>query len=138
MRLVFDVETDDVKASKLWCIVAQDVDTKEIFKFPPDKLSEACKLLSQADTLIGHNIIGFDIPIVEKFCNVDLSDKEVIDTLVLSRLFNPVRDGGHSLETWGYKLGYPKIQFEEYDKYSEKMLDYCVRDVELNTKVFFN
>ena len=137
MRLVFDVETDDVKASKLWCIVAQDVDTKEIFKFPPDKLSEACKLLSQADTLIGHNIIGFDIPIVEKFCNVDLSDKEVIDTLVLSRLFNPVRDGGHSLETWGYKLGYPKIQFEEYDKYSEKMLDYCVRDVELNTKVFF-
>ena len=39
MRLVFDVETDDVKASKLWCIVAQDVDTKEIFKFPPDKLS---------------------------------------------------------------------------------------------------
>ena len=70
MRLVFDVETDDVKASKLWCIVAQDVDTKEIFKFPPDKLSEACKLLSQADTLIGHNIIGFDIPIVEKFCNI--------------------------------------------------------------------
>ena len=42
MRLVFDVETDDVKATKLWCIVAQDVDSKKIFKFPPDKLSEAC------------------------------------------------------------------------------------------------
>ena len=67
MRLVFDVETDDVKATKLWCIVAQDVDSKKIFKFPPDKLSEACKLLSNASTLIGHNIIGFDIPIVEKF-----------------------------------------------------------------------
>ena len=137
MRLVFDVETDDVKATKLWCIVAQDVDSKKIFKFPPDKLSEACKLLSNASTLIGHNIIGFDIPIVEKFCNINLSNKEIIDTLVLSRLFNPVRDGGHSLETWGYKLGYPKIQFEEYDKYSDKMLDYCVRDVELNTKVFY-
>ena len=137
MRLVFDVETDDVKATKLWCIVAQDVDSKKIFKFPPDKLSEACKLLSNASTLIGHNIIGFDIPIVEKFCNINLSNKEIIDTLVLSRLFNPVRDGGHSLETWGYKLGYPKIQFEEYDKYSDKMLEYCVRDVELNTKVFY-
>ena len=36
MDLVFDIETDDLKATKVWCIVAQDVDTKEIFKFPPD------------------------------------------------------------------------------------------------------
>ena len=70
----------------------------KIYKFPPDKLrSEGYKLLSNADTLIGHNIIGFDIPMVEKFGGVDLSKIPVIDTLVLSRLFNPTREGGHSL-----------------------------------------
>lgn len=135
MELVFDIETDDLNATKVWCIVAQNPVSGEVFKFPPDKLEEGYQFLTTADTLIGHNIIGFDIPLVEKFGNVDLSDKIVIDTLVLSRLFNPTRDGGHSLETWGYKLGYPKIEFEDYLNYSEDMLNYCVRDVELNTKV---
>ena len=135
MRLVFDIETDDLHATKVWCLVAQNLDSGEIFKFPPSKLEEGYKLLTTADTLIGHNIIGFDIPIVEKFGNINLSDKKIIDTLVLSRLFNPTREGGHSLETWGYKLGYPKIEFEDYLNYTSDMLNYCVRDVQLNTRV---
>lgn len=118
MDLVFDIETDDLKATLIHCIVAQDANTGEIYKYPPDKLSEGYELLLKADRLIGHNIIGFDIPLVEKFGNIDLSDKEVIDTLVLSRLFNPTRDGGHSLEKWGYKLGLAKIDFEDYINYS--------------------
>ena len=136
MDLVFDIETDGLDATKVWCLVAQDVETREVYKFTPDNLDEGYKFLTTATRLIGHNIIGFDIPLVEKFAGIDLSTKEVIDTLVLSRLFNPTRDGGHSLATWGYKLGYPKIEFEDYYNYSEEMLTYCVRDVELNTKVF--
>ena len=135
MDLVFDIETDDVKATKVHCIVAQNPESGEIFKFPPNKLEEGYQFLTTADRLIRHNIIGFDIPMVHKFSDVDLSDKEVIDTLVLSRLFNPTRDGGHALESWGYKLGYPKIEFSDYQNYSTQMLDYCVRDVQLNTLV---
>ena len=135
MDLVFDIETDDLRATKIWCLVAQNPDSGEIFKFPPNKLEEGYQLLATADRLIGHNIIGFDIPMVNKFGNVDLSNKEVIDTLVLSRLFNPTRDGGHSLEAWGYKLGLPKIEFEDYTEYSNEMMTYCVRDVQLNTLV---
>ena len=135
MQLVFDIETDDLKATLVHCIVAQDVETGEIFKFPPNKLQEGYEFLTKADTLIGHNIIGFDIPMVEKFGGIDLSNKPVIDTLVLSRLFNPSREGGHSLEKWGYKLGYHKINFTDYLNYSKEMLDYCVRDVQLNAVV---
>ena len=134
MNLVFDIETDDLKATKIHCIVAQDVDTKEIYKFPPNKLEEGYNLLQSADKLIGHNIIGFDIPMVEKFGDVKLTHK-IVDTLVLSRLFNPMREGGHSLESWGYRLKLPKIEFEEYTQYSNDMLDYCTRDVQLNTLV---
>jgi len=137
MDLVFDIETDDLKATKIHCIVAQDVDTKTIYTFPPDKIQTGCRFLAKADTLIGHNIIGFDIPVVHKFSDVDLSDIPVIDTLVLSRLFNPNREGGHSLEKWGYKLGYHKIDFSDYLNYSEDMLNYCIRDVELNTAVYY-
>ncbi len=136
MDLVFDIETDDLKATKIHCIVAQDVDSGETYKFPPDKLQEGYDLLEKADKLIGHNIIGFDIPMVEKFSKVKLKHKPVVDTLVMSRLFNPVREGGHSLEKWGFRLGFKKIEFEDYLNYSKDMLDYCVRDVHLNTVLF--
>ncbi len=67
MDLVFDIETDDLQATKVWCIVAQNPDSGEIFKFPPHKLEQGYKFLTTADRLIGHNIIGFDIPMVQKF-----------------------------------------------------------------------
>jgi len=37
------------------------------------------------------------------------------DTLVLSRLLNPMIEGGHSLKNWGTKLGHNKIHFEQFD-----------------------
>ena len=135
MRLIFDIETDDLNATKIWCIVAQDIDTNKIYKFPPDKLEEGYKFLQSAEQLIGHNVLGFDIPMVEKFGNIKLTDN-VVDTLVLSRLFNPTREGGHSLDNWGYRLSYRKIEFEDYQNYSTEMLNYCVRDVQLNTLVY--
>ena len=134
--LVFDIETDDLKATKLWCIVAQDLDSNEIFRFAPHQIESGLELLKSADALIGHNIIGFDIPVIKQLTGVDLSNKKLIDTLVLSRLFNPVREGGHSLEMWGYKLNYNKIEFEDYSRYSKEMMQYCVRDVQLNTQVY--
>ena len=72
---------------------------------------------------------------VEKFSNIKLTDN-VVDTLVLSRLFNPTREGGHSLDNWGYRLSYRKIEFDDYQNYSTEMLNYCVRDVQLNTLVY--
>jgi DNA polymerase-1 len=135
--LVFDIETDDLKATKVWCIVAQDLDSKKIYRFAPHQLESGLELLQSADRLIGHNIIGFDIPIIENLLGVDLSTKKLVDTLVLSRLLNPVREGGHSLEMWGYRLNYTKTEFDDYVKYSAEMLKYCVRDVQLNTMVYY-
>ena len=144
MDLVFDIETNRVgdndigldSVDTIHCIVAQDVNTEEVFSYPPWELDKGVELLQNAKTLIGHNIIGFDIPMLEKLTSFKQGGIKVIDTLVTSRLFYPIREGGHGLERWGFKLGYPKIDFEEYDEYSEQMLEYCIRDVELNTKVF--
>jgi len=135
-QLIFDIETDDLKATKVWCICAIDIDTDEEFVFGPDKLQEGYTFLHSADKLVGHNIIGFDIPMVEKFSGLSFKDIKLVDTLVLSRLFNPVREGGHGLERWGYVLGDHKIDFHEYTVFSQEMLDYCMQDVRLNLKVF--
>ena len=134
--LVFDIETDGLDAQKIWCISALDVDTEEQHSFGPSELSEGFDLLLKADKLIGHNIIGFDIPVINKLTGLNLMDKELVDTLVLSRLFNPVREGNHGLERWGYALGSPKIEFDKYDRFSLEMLKYCEQDVYLNYQVY--
>ena len=107
MELVFDIEANGLffDADKIWCIVAID-EHDTIYSFEPDKIKEGIELLQKADKIIGHNIIGYDIPLIKKLYNVDLDkDKEIIDQLDLTRLSNPVREGGHSLEKWGYRLG---------------------------------
>ena len=135
MNLVFDIETDGLDPHKIFCISTIDVDTQEQKNFDVSNVCNGLAYLMQADKLIGHNIIGFDIPAIKKLYRVDLSDKKIVDTLVLSRLFNPVR-ASHSLEAWGYKLGFQKIDFDKYDKYSEEMMEYCANDVQLNLKVY--
>ena len=134
--LVFDIETDGLKATKIWCMSALDIVSKEQVSFGPDKIKEGIEYLMTADKLIGHNIIGFDIPTITNLTGMDLSSKTLVDTLVLSRLFNPVREGNHGLERWGYALGSPKIEFEDYANYSPEMLKYCEQDVYLNYLVY--
>ena len=134
--LVFDIETDDLKATKIWCVSICDAHTEEVSSYYGDALIEGIKKLQRADKLIGHNIIGFDIPVIKKLLNIDLFDKILVDTLVLSRLFNPIREGNHGLESWGFRVKLPKINFEEYDKFSKEMVTYCERDVIINKKVY--
>lgn len=133
---VFDIETDDIDANKIWCLSMIDTHTGVQTSFDPSQVKEGLEILSKADKLIGHNIIGFDIPVIKKLTGINLSNKEIIDTLVLSRLFNPVREGGHGLERWGQTLKSNKIDFHNYSRYSLDMLKYCEQDVALNFKVF--
>ena len=136
MQLVFDIETDGLDPSVIWCLVAQDEHGK-FHHFYEDTLQEGIKFLQKADRLIGHNILGYDIPVIKKLTGIDLyqSDK-IIDTLVLSRLLNPTREGGHSIGKWGPKLGLPKKDSPEWSTFTKEMLSYCERDVDINYKLF--
>ena len=60
---------------------------------------------------------------------------QIRDTLIESQLYNPIRDGGHSLESWGERLNYNKGNFTEFSEYSDNMLEYCKRDVELTRRL---
>lgn len=94
-------------------------------------------LSSKATAYVGHNIIGYDLPILSRFIpEFSYERSAVIDTLVVTRLLNYNIDGGNSLEAWGNRLGFPKTHFKAFDKYSDEMLDYCVQDVLVTEKLY--
>ena len=133
-KVIFDIETT-MTADKIWCIVCKHGDT--YYQFREDKLHRFEEFIKQTDEVIGHNIIGFDIPVVNKIFGYDLfANCKKTDTLVLSRLLNPMIEGGHSLKNWGTKLGHNKIDFEQFDFFSEEMLTYCRNDVELTERLY--
>ena len=133
-KVVFDIETT-MTADKIWCIVCKHGDT--YYQFKEDRLHRFAELIKQTEEVIGHNIIGFDIPVVNTIFGYDVfANCKVTDTLVLSSLLNPMIEGGQSLRNWGTKLGQNKIHFEQFDYFSEDMLTYCRNDVELTERLY--
>lgn len=134
-KVIFDIETT-MTADKIWCIVCKHNDT--YYQFTDGKnLHRFEEFAKQTEEFIGHNIIGFDIPVVNKLFGSDLfKNCKITDTLVLSRLLNPILEGGHSLKNWGTKLGQSKIEFEQFDYLSDDMLRYCRNDVELTERLY--
>src|SRR5690606_12125812 len=142
--------------SKVWCIVAQDLDTNEVHSFNPDNLMDGLQLLSKASLLVAHNGYGYDFPVLHKLYGwKSSSHTETIDTFVLASLchldmkekdFDSGRPhiaalaGSHSLEAWGVRLGTHKgtygKQENAWDAFTPEMLRYCQRDVEVNVKLY--
>lgn len=140
MNLVFDIEANGLNPDKIFCVVAQEIESKKVYAFGEESVAEGLEFLSKATKLIGHNILGYDLPVILKLHDLNLYDKVILDTLVLSRLFKPTREGGHGLESWGYRLNFIKGSYgkeeDSWDSFCLEMLEYCIRDVELNLKVY--
>lgn len=139
-QIVFDIEANGLNPDKVWVIVAHELDTQETKVFSGTTLYDFNTYIKdlQGDCeVIGHNIIDYDIPVLERILGTDFGSCTVTDTLVLSRLADPSREGGHSLENWGQLLGCPKGEHNDWDNYSQEMVDYCVQDVLVNVKVYY-
>jgi DNA polymerase III epsilon subunit-like protein len=113
-------------------------------------MAKGLQALSQADVLIGHNIIAFDLVALESVYTDFSTQAHVVDTLVCSRLAWPhLKDldykksgfpkehiGSHSLQAWGERLGFAKYSYGEgledpWLRWTPEMEAYCHRDVEV-------
>jgi len=157
MKCVFDVETDGLldTLSKIHCIVVQDIETQEVFQFPPDEIEQALKMLETADEIVAHNAIGFDIPAILKIYP-RFNFPSYVDTLICSRLiWSDIKEndyrfkhktefptrliGKHSIEAWGYRLHLLKGDYKEnndFSKWSPELQSYCERDVAIAFKLY--
>jgi DNA polymerase I len=152
--LVFDIETNGLydKVTKVFCIVIYDINREETFAYGPDRITDALAHLATGDVLIGHNVIFYDIPVLQKLHSF-VSKARIIDTLICTRLIWPKEKlydldvqlypevpknyrGMAGLKAWGYRLSDNKIEFKDFSEYSEEMLVYCKQDVSVTSKLW--
>ena len=138
MSIYLDIEANGLNPDTIWCVVTKDnCKTREgttIVHTSPDTLQEA---LRGRMSVVGHNLIGYDLPVLKSLWGVSVEPERVIDTLVLSRLSNPSREGGHSLRSWGERLGFPKGDYSDWSKLTQEMIDYCIQDVKVTEHTHF-
>ena len=139
MDVVLDIETDSLDATVIHCIVAKE---RESGKFHVWKEKECYNYFplfaKRVNKFIMHNGISFDAPIVNRLTGTKIKLSQVEDTLILSQLIDPVREDGHSLQAWGKRFDYHKINFKDFDHLSEEMITYCKRDVDITERVWIN
>ena len=129
--IYLDLEANGLTPDTIWCVVTRENGVNTVHT-TPDTL---CKALEGSVSVVGHNLIGYDLPVLERLWGVSVASERIVDTLVLSRLFDPSKSGGHSLRNWGNELGFPKGDHDDWSRLSEEMIEYCKRDVEVTQAV---
>lgn len=168
-RLAFDIETNGLldELDKLHCLCIKDLDTGEVWSchdaFGPalhcrPTIGEGLAILADADLILGHNVVKFDIPAIKKVYPTWSTKAKVHDTLIMARVVWPdiaktddasyadkrrtyelprnLR-GRYSLQAFGYRLGEYKGDYSGgWETWSEEMQHYCVQDVEVTERLW--
>jgi DNA polymerase elongation subunit (family B) len=158
--LIFDLETNgllnNVTCIHCLCIFDDQAEETYVFNDQGNKqpIVRGVQMLEEADCIVGHNICGYDIPVIRKLYPWFDWPGCCVDTLILSRTLHPdlididtkrrIRDmpkklyGRHSLEAYGYRLGLNKGDFchdADWSEWTQEMEDYCIQDVKVTTKL---
>ena len=155
----FDIECNGFidKVTRCVCIGYQIDGGPSQIAFTPEQIDTALDAIKNADVVIGHNILAFDLPVLHKlYPKWEGPLGTVRDTLVMARLVHPdIRDddfqdenfpktlvGSHSLRAWGTRLNMPKgvelddvIDFASLE-YTDDLGDYCKQDVEITRALY--
>lgn len=154
---IFDIETNGFynEVNTIYCIVICDVASGQVTSYGPHGIDDALRHLDSGDVLIGHNVIFYDVPVIEKLYPgvVDFESKELIDTLVCTRFLWPKEKllevdnidyphvparlhGSFSLEAFGHRFKNNKLEFKDFSKYTEEMLIYCEQDTRVTEQLY--
>lgn len=131
---VFDIETDGLldEMTKIH-VLSWSYDGKEVYH--THDYGEMREFFKTHQLLVGHNIIRFDIPAVEKLLGIEVGSR-LVDTLALSWYLNPDRPK-HGLEGYGEDYGVPKPVIKDWDSLTpEEYAHRCDEDVKINSRLW--
>ena len=146
---MFDLEANGLlpTVTRIWCGVFKDVTTETVVDAYGDKVNDRLfEILHSTDTLIGHNIVDYDLPLLHQILGYSSAHLDVYDTFLMSMMSKPDRKkhpncpkdkGPHSLANFGAIFGRPKPEHEEWDVWSPEMLHRCHEDVEITYLTWF-
>lgn len=121
--VVFDLECDGLKPTKIHCLAANGKATTSY-----DLMRKFC---AETEVLVGHNIIRFDVGVLERILDIKVKSK-LVDTLALSWYLEPDRPR-HGLESYGEEFGVLKPKVDDWDNLTpEEYMHRCKEDVRIN------
>lgn len=135
---VFDIETDGLleTVTLIHCLSYTIVNEGNVIsKGTITDYNEIIDFITEQDVLVGHNIIRYDIPVLEKLLEIKIPGR-FIDTLGLSWYLYPLRSK-HGLDLWGDELGVKKPVIKDWKNLSQQEYNFrCESDVKINYKLF--
>lgn len=133
---VVDIETDSLTPSVIWCMGWENVVTGESGICTDYMSMKAFFDARPSGVFVMHNGLKFDAPVLNRIIGLRLGVSRLIDTLVLSTLYNPSLEGGHSLDEWGKRIKMYKGEFNDWSHLSEEMIIYCRQDVKVTAELY--
>ena len=161
--LFFDVETNAIEdwsnlsdLKTVHCLSIYDPTTPKMITYHGAGIPNGLQELAKADRIVGHNVIGFDLPALSKMYGFHPPLIRVLDTMVMAKCivadvrnddflrnkFDKSLIGSHSLKAWGLRLSkLTKLSYGEedgaFDSYNDEMRKYCERDT-IVTQILFD
>lgn len=133
-KIIFDMETDGLywDVTRFWVVSYMDLATKEIKSLVTEE--EVRELFSCTKTLfIGHNILKYDFPVLNKLFGINPKRENIYDTLALSQALFPEKRK-HGLAELGNKVEVEDDEWLEGD--ASLMVERCEGDVRDNYEVY--
>ena len=161
--LFFDIETNKIEdwsnlsdLHTVHCLTIYDPTTPKMITYHGAGIQNGLQELAKAERIVGHNVIGFDLPALSKMYSFHPPLIKVLDTMVMAKCivadvrnddflrnkFDKSLIGSHSLKAWGLRLNkLTKLSYGEedgaFDSYNDEMRKYCERDT-IVTQILFD
>ena len=139
-ELILDSKGNPAKEATRVLCAATKVPNQEPILWLEHQMSSLVEYLKQFDVIIGHNIFGYDFPVMRRLHGM-ARPKCIVDTLVISKLMYPDINshplGDNSLESWGKYLKFPKMEYTKgWSAYNDEMGTYCKQDTRLGEAIY--